>query len=299
MINKLLSITLLITLLASCQSKMDESKPKATAVNRAPVSFQSGYSDVNGLKMYYEIYGDGKPLVLIHGGGSTIESSFGRIIPALSKNRKVIAMELQSHGRTNDIDRPETFDQDAVDVAGLLRNLGIEKADFFGFSNGGNTTMKIAMRYPELVNKIIVGSSFFKREGMYPWFWESIKDATLTDMPPLLQEAYKKVAPDTNDLHKMFEKDKSRMVGFTDWKADDIHSIKAPTLIVVGDKDVVRPEHAVEMYRLIPDCQLAILPGGHGAYMGEVTTLTGDGRDNFLILPLIAEFLETATSANK
>src|SRR6267142_1431432 len=117
------------------------------------------YANVNGLKMYYEVHGNGFPLVLIHGGGSTIGTSFGRILPALAKTHKVIAIEMQAHGHTADIDRPLSFEQDADDVAELLRQLHVASADIFGFSNGASTTLEIAIRHPELVNKIIVAST--------------------------------------------------------------------------------------------------------------------------------------------
>ena len=296
--NKFFPHIILIVLMTSCDSKTNKNKSDLTETRQSSVNFKSGYADVNGLKMYYEIYlpdgqagGEGKPLVLIHGGGSTIQTSFGRIIPELSKHRQVIAVELQGHGHTADINRPETFQQDADDVAALMKYLKIGNADFFGFSNGGNTTMQMAIRHPDLVRRIILGSSFFKREGMYTQFWESINHATLMDMPQPLKDAYKKVAPDSNNLIKMFEKDKNRMVDFTDWKSEDIRSINAPALIIIGDQDVVRPEHAVEMYRLIRNCQLTIIPGEHGKYMGEITTLGSDNRDTAFIVPLIEEFL--------
>src|SRR6185437_12218141 len=120
--------------------------------------FQSGYSDVNGLNMYYEIHGEGKPLVLIHGGGSTLETSFGKIIPLLAKHRKVIGVELQAHGHTNDRDTALSFEQDADDVARLLENLKIPKADFLGFSNGAHAAVEIALRHPRLINKLILAS---------------------------------------------------------------------------------------------------------------------------------------------
>ena len=151
--------------------------------------------------------------------------------------------------------------------------------------------MQIALRHPELAGKIILGSVFYKRNGMNPQFWETIGNATLKDMPQQLQDAYKEVAPDSNGLIKMFTKDKERMVGFRDWKAEDLQAIKAPALIIVGDQDVVLPEHAVEMYRLIPDCELAIIPGVHGQYMGEITTLTNGDSDTIFIVPIIEEFL--------
>src|SRR5690606_27107021 len=114
------------------------------------LNLHSGYSEVNGLKMYYEIYGKGKPLVLVHGGGSTIQTSFEKVIPLFAKNRQVIAVELQAHGRTNDRNTDLSFEQDADDIATLLKNLIISKADFFGFSNGGTTVLQLAIRHPEI-----------------------------------------------------------------------------------------------------------------------------------------------------
>lgn len=299
MTGKLFFVFGLALILASCQSNRVKNNADMSEKSGTSPAFQSGYCDVKGLHMYYEIYGQGNPLVLIHGGGSTIQTSFGRVIPALSKNRKVIAVELQAHGRTRDVDRPESFEQDADDVAALLDSLKIDRADFFGFSNGGNTTMQIAIRHPAVVNKIILASAFFKKSGMQPWFWESMQRATLDNMPKQLKDAYQQVAPDTAGLIRMFSKDKQRMIEFTDWKDDDLRSIKAPALVISGDQDVVRPEHAVEMFRLIPKCELAIFPGGHGKYMGEITTLAEDHTDNVWCIPLIEDFLSgqiTSTS---
>ena len=213
------------------------------------------------------------------------------MLHSFAKERQVIAVELQGHGHTPDINRPETFEQDADDVAAILKYLKIENADFFGFSNGGNTTMQIAIRHLNLVRKIILGSAFFKRDGMYPHLWESLNRSRLKDMPQLLKDAYKKVAPDSNDLSNMYEKDKKRMVEFKDWKAEDIHSISAPALIIIGDEDVVRPEHAIEMFRLLPHARLSILPGIHGAYIGEVTTRMEHSKIPDLAVSIIEEFL--------
>jgi pimeloyl-ACP methyl ester carboxylesterase len=251
----------------------------------------SGYASIDELKIYYEIHGKGSPLVLIHGGGSTIQTSFGRVLHSFAEERQVIAVELQGHGHTPDINRLETFEQDANDVAALMKYLKIENADFFGFSNGGNTTMQIAIRHPNLVRKIILGSVIFRKDGIYSDFWESLNNSRLNDMPKQLIDAYKKVAPDSNDLSKMYEKDKKRMVEFKDWKAEDIHSINVPALIIIGDEDVVRPEHAVEMFRLLPHARLAILPGKHGAYIGEATTEMEDSRIPDLAVSIIEEFL--------
>ena len=291
MIIKCCTVIALVQFMVSCDMKSKNTKSDKEGIRRNTTRFKNGYADLDGLKMYYEIYGEGKPIILIHGGGSTIQTSFGRIIPELSRHRMVIAVELQGHGHTADVNRPESFEQDADDVAALLKYLHIDRADFLGFSNGGNTTIQISLRHPNLVRKIILASAFFKREGMEAQFWESMKHASIDNMPAQLKVEYKKVAPDSSNLISMFTKDKNRMLEFSDWKEEDIHSIQAPALILSGDADVVRPEHAVEMFRLISNSQLAILPGGHGQYMGEITTLKGDSGDSLFILPLIEEFL--------
>src|SRR5262249_790546 len=120
------------------------------------------YASINGLEMYYEIHGNGKPLVLLHGGGSTIESTYRFILPKFAENHRVIAIELQAHGRTKDIGRPLSFQQDADDVAALLGWLQIEKADIIGFSNGGTTSLQIAIRHPRMVNKLVPVSAAFR-----------------------------------------------------------------------------------------------------------------------------------------
>lgn len=255
------------------------------------LTFQSGYSDVNGLKMYYEIYGQGKPIVLVHGGGSTIQTSFEKIIPLLAKTRKVIAVELQAHGRTNDRNADLTFEQDADDIALLLKNLNIDKADFLGFSNGGTTTLQIAIRHPEIVDKMILGSALAKRNGAPDWFWGFMEQAKLEHMPEQLKTAYKQVAADPNGLQVMHDRDAKRMVNFKDIPDEQIKSIKAPTLIIIGDKDVITPEHAIELQRQIINAELAIIPGGHGDYIGEITTLKPDFKTSDLVVPMIEKFL--------
>jgi pimeloyl-ACP methyl ester carboxylesterase len=255
--------------------------------------YKSGYSEVNGLTMYYEIYGQGKPLVLIHGGGSTIQTSFGRIIPLLAKHRQIIGVELQAHGHTNDRNTDLTFEQDADDVVTLLGNLKIAKADFLGFSNGGHTTIEIAIRHPELVNKMILCSAFYKRSAAAPQFWESFDNATLNDMPQVLREGQlNSNNKNAEALLNMFNKDVQRMKVFKDWSDEQIRAIKAPTLIINGNTDVGSPEHAVEMYRMIPNSELAILPGGHGTYLGTIETLDNEKWTQFNAPQLIEAFLD-------
>ena len=254
--------------------------------------FQHGYSEVNGIKMYYEIYGQGEPIVLLHGGGSTIGSCFGRIIPLLAAHFKVIAPALQNHGRSGFRDIPETFSQDAKDVLTLLKNLRIAQANFFGFSNGGTTALLIAIHHPEIVNKLVVASAVYKRSGLMPGFFDMMKKTTISQMPPELKAAFLKVNPDTTKLQVMFEKDRARMVDFKDINEEQIKSITQPTLIISADKDVVRPEHAIELYRLIPNAHLTIFPGLHGEYIGEITTIQSKPETYKYDMPVIMDFLK-------
>ena len=274
----------------SCNTK----QTKVEQMNNATPNsdFTHGYADVNGLRMYYETYGQGKPLLLIHGGGSTIQTSFEKIIPLLARNRKLIAVELQAHGRTSDRNADLSFEQDADDVAALLKHLHIDKADFFGFSNGGTTVLQVAIRHPGIVNKIIAGSALTKRNGVPGWFWDFMQGAKLENMPEQLKTAYRQVAPDTNGLQVMHDRDAKRMVNFKDIPDEQLRSIKAPALIIIGDKDVISPEHALEMHRLIANSSLAIIPGGHGEYMGEITTLQPGSKETELVVPMIEKFLD-------
>ncbi len=254
---------------------------------------KTGYSDVNGIKMYYELHGNkGDYLVLIHGGGSTLETTFSKILPLLSKNHQVIAVELQGHGHTNDRNSAESFEQDADDVASLLNNLNITKASFFGFSNGGNTAMQISFRHAELVNKLILASTFYKREGFPHGFFEGMKNATLNDMPELLKSAFLKINPDTNLLLNMFNKDRERMINFKDWTDEMLSTIKAPTLIISGDHDIIRLEHTVSMSKLIPKSSLMILPSSHGEYMGVAESPDPGSKLLELTVGVIEDFLK-------
>jgi pimeloyl-ACP methyl ester carboxylesterase len=251
-----------------------------------------GYASVNGLKMYYEIHGQGDmPLVLIHGGGSTIETTFGNILPSLTAQGKIVAVELQAHGHTGDRNGGLSFEQDADDVAGLLAFLKIEKANIFGFSNGGNTAMQLAIRHPEKVNRQIIASAFYQREGFIPGFFEGMKHASLGNMPGPLKEAYLKVASDKSHLQVMHDKDRDRMRSVKDWTDESLQSIKARTLLIVGDRDVVSVEHTVKMSRLIPDASLMVLPGVHGSYIGEVCSEIKGSRIPELTVAVVVEFL--------
>lgn len=252
----------------------------------------TNYADVNGIKMYYEIHGEGKPLVLIHGGGSTIESNWSVVLPMFAQHYKVIAVELQNHGHSGQRNIPETFEQDADDVVALLQNLNIAKANILGFSNGASTTMQIAIRHPEIVEKIIVIAGAYLREGLIPGFFDWMKNASLDNMPQPIQKAFLKINPDVIALQHMHDKDADRMRNFKDWNDSDLQQIKSQALIINGDKDVTLTEHALKISKMIPNAELIVLPGVHGACVGEVCTAVPGSKQPEITVMLIKEFLD-------
>jgi pimeloyl-ACP methyl ester carboxylesterase len=217
------------------------------------------YAPVNGLQMYYEIYGSGQPLVLMHGGMTTVED-FGLVLPTFAETRQVIAFERQGHGHTADIDRPFSLEQWADDTAALLQHLNIEQADIFGYSTGGSVALAFALRYPKMVRKLVLASTIYNREGYYPGIMEGLLQASADDMPDMLREMYTRVAPHPENWSKLVKKSVESAAEFKGWQKKDIRTISAPTLVIAGDSDIVRTEHAVELYRLIPDAKLAVLP---------------------------------------
>jgi pimeloyl-ACP methyl ester carboxylesterase len=248
---------------------------------------QTGYAPVNGLRMYYEVHGPTgqMPLVLLHGGGDTIETSFGHLLPVLARNRRIIAFEQQGYGRTGDIDdRLFSFEQSADDTAVLLKHLDIDRADLLGFSNGGTIALQVAIRYPHLVRRLVVITALMKRAWADPQFWESMKTAQPEAMPAELREAYRKVAPRPENLESLFYKARNRMRDFKDVPDEAIPSIKAPTLVVSSDRDVMHPEGAVELFRLLPHAQLAVLPGTEHMAIPSWTTV---------LVPMIERFLDS------
>jgi len=233
---------------------------------------QTGYAPVNGLSMYYEIHGDGPPLLLLHGAYMTIDM-MGPIVPGLAESRQVIAVELQGHGHTADIDRPITYEQMADDAAALLRHLGIDRADVVGYSMGGGVALQLAIRHPDVVRKLVVASASFTSDGMHAVALEmfpSITPELFVGSP--IEAAYLRTAPNPSDFPTLVAKLKQLDTTPFAWSADDIRGIAAPTLIILGDSDGVRLEHAVELFGLLgggvmgdlagmPKSQLAVLPG--------------------------------------
>jgi pimeloyl-ACP methyl ester carboxylesterase len=218
--------------------------------------------------MYYEDHGQGPPIVLIHGGGSTVQTSFGAILPRLARSRRVIAVEEQAHGHTEDLDRPLSFEQMADDTAALLQQLGIASADVLGFSNGGMTALQIAVRHPALVRRLIVCSGFYAHAGLIPGLREAFKQPPdAGQMPRALRDAYLAAAPHP-DLDAFVAKTVAMMRSFTDLSEDQVRAIEAPTLVMLGDQDVVLPAHAERLARLVKHGQVALMPGAHGTYLG-------------------------------
>jgi pimeloyl-ACP methyl ester carboxylesterase len=263
------------------------------------------YAFVNGLKMYYEVRGPqrGRPIVFLHGAFSNIESDFGKILPTIAKTRQVIAIEQQGHGRTADIDRPLTYEQMADDVAELLRQLRITNADFVGYSMGGGIAMYVAVRHPELVHKLVfAGGTSYDPDGFYPALLEGEKKMTPDAFvgTPWLR-TYQRIAPNKGDWPKLVEKIKFLDLNWRGLSEDQVRSIKAPTMLIVGDADVVRPEHVVKMFQLLgggvpgdlvglPRSRLAVLPA-----TTHVTLIT---RTAWL-LSMIPEFLDAPVPSGK
>lgn len=228
--------------------------------------FASGFKPINGINLYYELYGEGTPVVLIHGGGGSIGSDWTEVISRLHRHYQVLGIDLQNHGRSDHRAIPETFEQDAIDVVALVRNLGIEKAAFIGFSNGGTTALTIAHLFPQMVTRLVAASALCKRNGMPAGFFKGMEQATIEHMPLALKDNFRQLNPDPQKLQNMFEKDSQRMIHFKDWDDSAIRSINHPVFLIGGDQDVVKPEHLLEMNMLLPQSRLMLLPAQHGNY---------------------------------
>src|SRR4051794_20189356 len=260
------------------------------------------YAQLGELNMYYEVHGEGRPLVLLHGAYMTIDL-MGPLVAGLAETRQVIAVEQQGHGRTADVaGRPITYEQMADDTTALVRHLGPEQADVLGYSMGGGAALQIAIRHPDLVRRLVVASAGYRYDGMPAEalaMFPSISPEMFAGTP--IEEAYQRVAPNPGDFPKLVEKLKQLDTTDFAWPDDDIRGIAAPTLIVLGDSDGVTLDHAVAMFKLrgggvmgdlagLPQSQLAVLPGtahfvppGHGLL----------DRADWLV-PMIPPFLDAS-----
>lgn len=243
----------------------------------APVARHGSYADVNGIRLYYEIHGSGRPLVLLHGGAGAVEI-FDPILPALSSGRQVIAVDLQGHGRTADIDRPLDVRLMADDIAALVRHLGLERADVMGYSLGGGVAMQVAVRHPALVDRLVLVSAALRSDAYYPELRAqqvqvgAAMAEAMKDTP--MYQLYSQVAPRPEDWPRLLDKLGEAMRQPYDF-TEQVSAIRAPTLVVAGDADMFPPSHAVETFQLLGGGQrdggwdgsgrtqhrLAILPG--------------------------------------
>jgi pimeloyl-ACP methyl ester carboxylesterase len=250
------------------------------ATNTRSTLKSSGYAPVNGINVYYEVHGEGRPIVLLHGSYMTINLNWSQLIPELAKTRKVIAVEMQGHGHTAYSERAMTFPVLAADVAGVMKYLKIDSADIVGYSFGGTVAYQLTIQNPELVKKLVIISSTYKIDGWQPEVRNifNIVRPEFFDATPLRAE-YVKVAPDTSYWHKfvakMIELDKTPF----DLGDDNIKKIKVPVLIICGDNDGIDKTILINTYKLlggavsadmvgVPKSQLAIIAGkGHVSLM--------------------------------
>jgi pimeloyl-ACP methyl ester carboxylesterase len=248
----------------------------------------SGYVDVNGVHMYYELHGHGTPVVLLHGGMLTIDLSFAGLIPTLARTHLAIGVELQGHGRTGDIDRAITPAALASDVVGLLDHLGIDRAHVLGHSMGAAVALELAVNHPTRVRSVVPISASVRPDGLHEDLTDPAKQATSTRMPTQqdfadFRDAYQRLSPHPEHFDEFLAALSSANADLRGWSDGQLAGITAPTLLVLGDRDFVTIEHAALMQHLIPGAQLAVLP--------DTTHMEATRRPD-LLLPMLAEFLD-------
>jgi pimeloyl-ACP methyl ester carboxylesterase len=267
-----LAAVLALATVAGCASgASDPVAPEGSA----PAPEPGRYAAVGGLEMYYEVHGPetGRPLVLLHGSLSGIGPDFGDLLPVLAGDRRVIAVEQQAHGHTADADRPLRVEQMAADTAALLQQLGVPQADVLGYSTGAAVALQMGLSQPELVHKLVLVSPMYDESGMHPGLVEGLAGL----QPEMLHgtsfhDYYLASAPRADDFPALVEKNKDLQVNYPNHPASAIEALATPVLLVVGDSDVVRLDHATEFFRLLgggvngdlaglPQSQLAVMPG--------------------------------------
>ncbi len=278
------------------KSLVNQTTPERTLLKGSDmeeIAHQTGYTEVNGLRMYYEIHGSGEPLILIHGGAFGIPM-FGPTLPELARTRQVIAVELQGHGRTTDIDRPLSYPAMADDVAGLMGQLGIDTANVLGVSLGGGVALQFIIRHPERVRKLVLVSTPFKRDGWFPEVLAAFDQMGPETGEPMKQSPLAQLFPNV-DWSVLFTKIGELQRQPYDWSAQ-VANVAVPTLLVYADADAITPQHMVEFFGLLgggqrdagldganrPANQLAILPG-----RTHYDVITAP-----LVVPVVGQFLD-------
>jgi pimeloyl-ACP methyl ester carboxylesterase len=304
MLKTIIPSLLFALAMASCQSSSDNkangsATVKDTATSPALKPSESGYADINGLKMYYEVYGQGKPIVLIHGSFMNIPTNWMQVIPQLFKDRKVIVAEMQAHGRTKDIEREFSYEAMADDVSGLLKHLKTDSADILGYSMGGGVAFQFAIRHPEQLRRLVVLSGSYAHDGWWPDV-EAMFGTMTGDMfkGGPIQKQYDSLGNDPAKFNDWIKKVLSIDVKPYDW-SKEVKNIKAPIFMGLGDADGIKYEHALELFRAkgggkmgdlsgLPKSRLAILPG---------TTHIGMMVNTKLWLPMVSDFLDADLDA--
>ncbi len=266
---------------------------------------KGNYASVNGLNMYYEIHGTGTPLVLLHGGLGVI-GMFGQLLPALAGTRQVIAVELQGHGHTADINRPLSFEQMADDVAALIKHLGLENTDLLGYSLGGGVALQTTIRHPKVIRKLAVVSAAFKSDGWYPEVRAGMRSMNVEAAKAMvgspMHQAYVGVAPNPEGWPVLVAR-LGQLVGQDyDW-SKDVAAIKAPTLIVAGDADSIRTAHAVDFFELLGGGKADAGWDGSGMSNSRLAILPGTTHYNSflspMLVPIVTSFLDAPMPKGK
>lgn len=288
--------------MTSCQPQQKENPSTAsqdTVASQNIKPIESNYADVNGLKMYYEVYGKGKPIVLLHGSYMNIPLNWSHLIPLLAKDRKVIVAEMQGHGRTKDISREFSYEAMADDVSGLLKHLKVDSADILGYSMGGGVAFQVAVRHPEQVRRLVVLSGTYTHDG----WWPDVEASFATFTPDMfkgtpIQKQYDSLGNDPAHFPEFVKKVISIDLKPYDWSMD-VEKIQAPIFMAIGDADGVRYEHALELFRAkgggkmgdihgLPKSRLAIIPG---------TTHIGMLQRVDWLIPMVNDFLDSDLNA--
>ena len=244
------------------------------------------YADVNGLHLYYEVYGEGPPLVLLHGGMLTVELNFATLIPTLAETHTVIGIEQQGHGRTANTDRAITYPNLASDVVALLDHLGIDRATVLGHSLGGAVALELAVSHPERVHAVVPMSASVRKDGLHPDLSDPSTYQTSPIMPTAqdfadFSEAYRRLSPHPEKFEEFLATLGAMDADVDGWTDEQLAGISCPVLIVQGDQDFTTVEHAAFMLDLIAGSTLAVLPG---------TTHMQVTRRDTVLLPILAQF---------